>query len=174
MSVSRYFQHFGKTKPCIFQTIFKSGIDESSWLSSTFHYSFFISIYSEGCFHIWIDERGTWYFSILTNDLVSHDPTWSFIPTKFPLYIPKFKGKSGEDPGENVTTFHLWCSLNSLNHDYVHLWLFQRTLTSHAAKWYIEFPRGTYRMFNDLSMTFLNQFQLPMCHDAGTELLSTF
>ena len=43
-----------------------------------------------------------------------------------------------------------------------------------AVKWYIEFLGGTYRMFNDLAMTFLNHFQLPMHYDAGTELLSTF
>ena len=48
--------------------------------------------------------------SRLTNDMVSHDLTWSFVPTKIPLEIPKFEGKSGEDPGEHVTTFHLWCS----------------------------------------------------------------
>ena len=44
----------------------------------------------------------------LTNDLVSHDPTWLFVLAKLALDIPKFKGNNGEDPGENVTTFHLW------------------------------------------------------------------
>ena len=55
--------------------------------------------------------------SILTNDLVSHDLTWSIVPAKLPLNIPKFEGKSGEDPREHVTNFHLWSSSNSLNHD---------------------------------------------------------
>ena len=41
-------------------------------------------------------------------------------------------------------------------------------------KWYIEFPRGNYTSFNNLAMTFLNHFQLPVRYDAGTELLSTF
>ena len=81
----------------------------------------------------------------LINDPVSHDLTWLIVPTKIPSYIPKFKGKNGEDPGENVTNFHLWCSLNSLNHNYVLLQLFQHTLTGSAAKWYIEFPRGHIR-----------------------------
>ena len=39
---------------------------------------------------------------------------------------------------------------------------------------YIELPRGTYRMFNDLALTFLNHFQLLVRYDVGTKLLSTF
>ena len=80
--------------------------------------------------------------SRLTNDPVSHDPTWSTIPNKLPSDIPKFKGKPGEDPSEHVTTFHLWCSSNSLHDDSIHLRLFQCTLIGPAAKWYIELPRG--------------------------------
>ena len=82
--------------------------------------------------------------SRLTNDLVSHDPTWLVVPPKLPSDIPKFKGKTGEDPGEHVMTFHLWCSSNSLNHDLVCLRLFQRTLIGPAVKWYIELSGGTY------------------------------
>ena len=52
--------------------------------------------------------------------------------------------------------------------------LFQHTLTGPAAKWYIELPRGTFTLFDDLAMTFLNHFQLPVRYDVGTELLSTF
>ena len=104
--------------------------------------------------------------SKLTNDPVAHDPMWPVVPTKLPLDIPKFEGKNGEDPGEHVTTFHLWCSSNSLNHDSVLLHLFQHTLTGPAAKWYIEFPRGAF--------TFLNDFQLRVRYDVGTEVLSTF
>ena len=33
---------------------------------------------------------------------------------------------------------------------------------------------GTYTLFNDLAMTFLNHFQLPARYDVRTELLSTF
>ena len=43
-----------------------------------------------------------------------------------------------------------------------------------AAKWYIELPKGSFTLFGDLAMTFLNLFQLPVCYDVGTELLSTF
>ena len=114
------------------------------------------------------------YFSILTNDLISHDPTWSIGPANIPSNIPKFEGKSGEDPSEHVTTIHLWCSSNWLNHDYIFLRLFQCTLMVHVDKWYIEFFGGTYQMFNDLAMTFLNHFQLPMHYYASTDILSTF
>jgi hypothetical protein len=55
------------------------------------------------------------YLSKLMNEPVIHDPTWPPVPTKLPSDIPKFKGKNGEDLGDHVTTFHLWCSLNSLN-----------------------------------------------------------
>jgi hypothetical protein len=48
------------------------------------------------------------------NDLICHDPRWPPMLTKFPSDIPKFEGKPGEDPGDHVTTFHLWCSSNSL------------------------------------------------------------
>ena len=112
--------------------------------------------------------------SILTNESVSHDSTWPVVPSKIPSNIPKLEGKTGDDPGEHVMNFHLWCSSNSLNHDYVCLILFRRTLTGPTVKWYIEFPGGTYQTFNDLSMTFLNHFQLPMRYDGGIELLLTF
>jgi hypothetical protein len=81
------------------------------------------------------------------NDPVSHDPTWPLVPTKLPLDISKFEGKNGEDPNDHVTTFHLWCSLNSLNRDSIRLRLFQRTLIGIASQWYIEIPRGTYGSF---------------------------
>ena len=65
---------------------------------------------------------------------VCHDPTCPPIPTKLPLDILKFEGKNGEDPGDNITTFHLWCSLNSLNDDSIRLRLFQCTLIGVSAK----------------------------------------
>jgi hypothetical protein len=67
-------------------------------------------------------------FSKLMNDLVSHNPTWPSVPTKLSSNIPKFEGKNGEDPGDHITTFHLWCSSNSLNHESIGLQLFQRTV----------------------------------------------
>ena len=53
--------------------------------------------------------------SKLIYDPMRHDPSWPPIPTKLPSDIPKFEGKFGEDPGAHATTFHLWCSSNSLN-----------------------------------------------------------
>ena len=41
-------------------------------------------------------------------------------------------------------------------------------------KWYIELPKGAFVLFDDLAMTFLNHFQLPVCYNVGIELLSTF
>ena len=62
--------------------------------------------------------------STLMNNLVSHDPAWPAVPNKIPLDIPKFEGKAREDPSEHVTTFHLWCSSNSLHDDSIRLRLF--------------------------------------------------
>jgi hypothetical protein len=84
------------------------------------------------------------YLSTLMNDPVNHDPTWHPVPTKHLSDILKFEGKNGEDPGDHVTTFHLWCSSNSLNDDSIRLRLFQRILIEVAAKWYIELPKGAY------------------------------
>ena len=80
------------------------------------------------------------YLSKLMNDSVKHNAAWPPVPTKLPSDIPKFEGKVGEYPEAHITTFHLWCSSNSLNDDIVRLILFQRTLTSVATKWNIEFP----------------------------------
>ena len=102
------------------------------------------------------------------NDLVSYDPAWPAVPNKIPSDIPKFEGKPGEYPSEHVTTFHLWCSSNSLHDDSIHLRQFQCTLTGPAAKWYIELPRGGFVLLNDLPINFLNHFQLPVRYDIGT------
>jgi hypothetical protein len=109
----------------------------------------------------------------LMNDSVSHNPTWPPVPTKLPLDIPKFEGKNGDDPGDHVTTFHLWFSSNSLNDDSISLRLFQCTLIGVAAKWHIELPKGAYGTFSQLVMVFLKHFQFPIRYDAGLELLST-
>jgi hypothetical protein len=110
----------------------------------------------------------------LLNDPICHDPRWPPMPTKLPSDIPKFEARPNEDPGDHVTTFHLWCSSNSLKDDSVQLRLFQRTLIGSAAKWYIELDRSRYSFFGELAMAFLNHFQLPVRYDAGTELLANF
>jgi hypothetical protein len=96
------------------------------------------------------------------------------MPTKFPSDIPKFEAKHNEDPGDHVTTFHLWCSSNSLKDDSVQLRLFQRTLIGSVVKWYIELDRSRYSSFGELAMAFLKHFQLPVRYDVGTELLANF
>jgi hypothetical protein len=110
----------------------------------------------------------------LLNDPICQDPRWPPMPTKLPSDIPKFEAKPNEDPGDHVTTFHLWCSSNSLKDDSVQLRLFQRTLIGSAAKWYIELDRSRYSFFGELAMAFLNHFQLPVRYDVGTELLANF
>jgi hypothetical protein len=110
----------------------------------------------------------------LLNDPICHDPHWPPMLTKLPSDIPKFESKPNEDPGDHVTTFHLWCSSNSLKDDSVQLRLFQCTLIGSAAKWYIELDRSRYSFFGELAMAFLNHFQLPVRYDAGTELLANF
>jgi hypothetical protein len=96
------------------------------------------------------------------------------MPTKLPLDIPKFEFKPNEYPGDHVTTFHLWCSSNSLRDDSIQLRLFQRTLIGSATKWYIELDRSRYSTFGELVMVFLNHFQLLVRYDADTELLANF
>jgi hypothetical protein len=105
--------------------------------------------------------------SRLMNDPVRHDPTWPPVPTDIPLDILKFEGKNGEDPGDHITTFHLWCSSNSLNEDSIRLIFFQCTLTRVVKKWYIELPEGTYGNFNQMVLVFLNYFQFSIHYDAG-------
>jgi hypothetical protein len=96
------------------------------------------------------------------------------MPTKLPSDILKVKAKPNEDSGDRVTTFHLWCSSNSLKDDSVQLFLFKHTLIGSASKWYIELDCSRYSSFGKLEMAFLNHFQLPVRYDAGTELLANF
>lgn len=110
----------------------------------------------------------------LTNDLIQYNLAWPLVPTKLPSDIPKFEGKSGEDSGDHVTTFNLWYSSNSMIDDSIMLRLFQFNLTENVAKWYIEFPGGTYTSFCDLANVFVNHFQLHIRYEAGTELLANF
>ena len=115
-----------------------------------------------------------WDLSKLMNDVLHNDTSWPSVPTKIPSNIPKFEGRTGEDPSDHVTTFHLWCSLNSLNDDSIRLRFFQRTLTGVSVKWYIEIPKGGYRTFNHFFLVFLNNFQLLVPYNASVELLLTF
>ena len=109
-----------------------------------------------------------------SDDIVRHDPTWPPISIKLPLDIPKFEGKTREDPRDDGTTFYLWCSSNSLNDDSIRLQIFQRNLTSVVTKWYIELPSATYDSFLDLATIFLNHFRLHVSYDVVTNILSTF
>jgi hypothetical protein len=106
------------------------------------------------------------------NDPVHQYPSWPPVPTNLPSNIPKFKGKIGEDPGDHITSFHLWCSSNSLNYDSIRLILFQRTLKRVAVKWYIEILGGMYKTFNQMVLVFLNHFQLLVRYDGDIEILS--
>jgi hypothetical protein len=112
--------------------------------------------------------------SRILNEPILNSPHWLVIPAKLLSNIPKFDGKPGEDPNNHVMNFHLWCSSNSLMDDSIRLRLFQRTLTGLAAKWYIELPRGFFINFNRLAMNFLTQYQLSICYETGTDILSSF
>jgi hypothetical protein len=106
--------------------------------------------------------------SRLLNNPIYHDPHWPPMSTKFPSDIPKFEANPNEDLGDHVTTFHLWCSSNSLRDDSVQLCLFQHTLIESVTKWYIELDRSRYSSFGKLAMDFLNHFQLPVRYDVDT------
>jgi len=112
--------------------------------------------------------------SRLLNDPIYHNLHWPPMLMKFPSDIPNFKGKPNKDPSDHVTTFHLWCSSNSLRDEPIQLCLFQRTLIGSATKWYIELDHSRYSNFGELEMVFLNHFQLPMRYDADTKLLVNF
>jgi hypothetical protein len=111
--------------------------------------------------------------SRLMNDPIVHNPTWSVVPVKIPADIPKFDGKTGEDPTTHITTYHLWCISNSLLDDNIHLHIFPHTLTGNASKWFIELPTASFNNFNALAMDFLTHFQLPIRYKMGTELLTS-
>ena len=95
------------------------------------------------------------------------------MPRKLPSDIPKFDGKSDEDPKNHVMTFHCWCCSNSLMDDSIYLHLFQRTLTGTVVKLYIELPANFFTDYGTLAMAFLTHFQLPIHYETGTELLTS-
>ena len=94
----------------------------------------------------------------LTNDIINHTPLWPPVPHKIPSDIPKFDKKQGEDTASHITTFHLWFVSNSMVDDSIRLQLFPRTLTSNAAKWYIEFSSAAINTFGALATEFLKKF----------------
>jgi len=49
--------------------------------------------------------------SNLINNMIYLDLNWPPVPTKLPYDLPKAEGNNGEDLGDHVTMFHLWCSL---------------------------------------------------------------
>jgi hypothetical protein len=93
--------------------------------------------------------------SIIINDPILHDPTWPNMPTKLPSIIPKFEGKSGEDPANHVMTFQLWCSSNNIMNDSIPLMLFQYTLTGPSTKWYVDEKSGSHVTFESLAKELL-------------------
>ena len=62
--------------------------------------------------------------SKLTNDPIQNHFTWPLVPMKIPTDIPKFDGKTGEDPTNHITTYHLWCVSNSFLDDSIKFILF--------------------------------------------------
>lgn len=87
--------------------------------------------------------------------------------------IPKFNGKKGEDSGSHITTYCIWCVLNYMVDDSVRLPIFHYTLTSNAAKWYIELSHTLVNSFNTLVMECLKNFHLSIYYDTGTKLLTS-
>lgn len=92
---------------------------------------------------------------------------------KIPTNILKFDGKSGEDPTNHITTYHIWCVSNSFLDDSVKLWLFPGTLTGNAPKWFIELSVASFFNFQSLAIAFPTHFQLPIRYEMGTKLLTS-
>jgi hypothetical protein len=111
--------------------------------------------------------------SRLINDTILHSPFWLVIPSKLPYDIPKFDGKSWEDPNNHVMNFQLWCSSNSPMDDSIRLRLFQCKSTGSTTKWYIELQCINFQYFNSLAMAFLTYFQLPIRYETVTQFLTS-
>ena len=92
--------------------------------------------------------------SKLTNNPIQHHPTWPPVLVKIPMDIPKFDGKTGEDPANHITTYHLWCVSNSFLDDSIKLRLFPRTLTNNTVKWVIKLPSAAFFDFQSLAIAF--------------------
>ena len=174
-----HFSGFGFHNPSIFQTP-PSGSQYSQWPGGNGNNLFGTG--SQGFFPYPPQAMTNFPFlttlnltdlAKLTNDPIRHSRFWPSIPVKLPSDIPKFEGKTGEDPQHHIMTYHCWCSSNSLTDDSIVLRLFQRTLTGAAAKWYIELPTASFENYRILASAFLVHFQLPIRYDTGTELLTS-
>ena len=113
------------------------------------------------------------YLSKLTNNPIRHYFAWPPVPVNIPIDIPKFNGKTGEDPTNHITTYLLWCVSNSFLDDSIKLRLFPRTLTGNMAKWFIELPTSSFFDFQCMAISFLMHFQLPIWYETGTKLLTS-
>ena len=111
--------------------------------------------------------------SKLTNDPIRNYFAWPLVPIKIPTDIPKFDGKTREDPTNHISTYHLWCVSNSFLDDSIKLCLFPRTLTSNVVKWFIKLPVASFYGFQSLAITFLTHFQLPIRYKTNTEILTS-
>ena len=125
---------------------------------------------------------GKIYFWQLWNFLFC--PSWSMISSNITLCGLQFQSSynkiSWNFMGSKVKIqknmswkFHLCCSSNSLMDDSICLRLFHLTLTDTAAKWYIELPQHLFVDFSSLETIFLTHFQLPICYEMGTDLLTS-
>ena len=54
------------------------------------------------------------------------------------------------------------------------VYAFLQTLTGSTTKWYIELPWGFFTDFNTVTMDFLTHYQLPICYETRTKILSSF
>jgi hypothetical protein len=111
--------------------------------------------------------------SKLTNDPIRNHSTRPLVPVKIPTDIPKFDGKTGEDPTNHITTYNLWCVSNSFLDDSIKLWLFLKKLIGNVAKRFIELPSTSFFDFQSLAIAFLTHFQLPIQYEMGTEILTS-
>jgi len=112
-------------------------------------------------------------FTKLMNDPILHHPAWPLVPFKIPIDIPKFDGKSREEPTNHITPFHLWCVSNFMLDDSIKLWLFPCTLTGNASEWFIKLPTTSFSDFSTLAIDFLTHFQLPIKYKIGTYFLAS-
>jgi len=85
--------------------------------------------------------------SKMMNDPIRHHFAWPPVSVKIRTYILKFDGKTGEDPANHITTYHLWCVSNSFLDESIKLRLFPRTLIGNVAKWFIEIPSAAFFNF---------------------------
>ena len=111
--------------------------------------------------------------SKLMNDPIRHHFAWPPVPVKIPTNIPKFDGKTGEDPANHITRYHLWCVSNSFLDDSIKFHFFPKTLIGNAMKWFIDLPSTSFLNFQSLPIEFLTHFELPIRYETGTKRLTS-